>query len=168
MSAPEKRPAFEPAERLLRPPHYDPAMKRPLTTVAGALLVFLSGFVNVLTIIELLLSPDPFAGEPIDLDGVTREQAVGVGIAFAVGVLVVLILVDVVLGILILRGSNWPRVLVMIIAVFSICVAFGTWWAGEQEITLKTSFLSTALDTLVLLALSSRSAAAYARRNERR
>ena len=37
-----------------------------------------------------------------------------------------------------------------------------------EEITLEGTFVSLSLDILVLLALSSRSAAAYARRNERR
>ena len=42
------------------------------------------------------------------------------------------------------------------------------WWAQGQEITINGALLSLSLDILVLLALSSRSAAAYARRNERR
>ena len=50
----------------------------------------------------------------------------------------------------------------------SISAAFGSWWLYDLDITLDTSLLSTALDTLILLALSSRSAAAYARRNEQR
>jgi hypothetical protein len=56
----------------------------------------------------------------------------------------------------------------MIIAVGSISTSFFAWWVQGQEITLDSTFVSLSLDILVLLALSSRSAAAYARRNERR
>jgi len=83
-------------------------------------------------------------------------------------IVAVVLLVELVLAVLILRGSNWPRVVVMVFAVMSISSSFVAWWVDDLEITLTTSLLSTALDTLILLALSSRSAAAYARRNERR
>ena len=56
----------------------------------------------------------------------------------------------------------------MFLSVISITSAFLQWWTSDLQITLRTSLLSTALDTLILLALSSRSAAAYARRNEQR
>ena len=45
--------------------------------------------------------------------------------------------------------------------------AFVSWWVRDQEITLQTTLLSLAVDILVLLALSSRSTAAYARRREK-
>jgi len=56
----------------------------------------------------------------------------------------------------------------MVFAVVSISTAFTTWFLREQEITLRTSLLAVGLDVLILLALSSRSAAAYSRRRERR
>jgi hypothetical protein len=56
----------------------------------------------------------------------------------------------------------------MLIAVLSISSAFTAWWALDQEIKLEGTFVSLSLDILILLALSSRRAAAYARRNERR
>ena len=74
---------------------------------------------------------------------------------------------DAVFAVLILRGHNWPRILVMLISTISIASAFIAWWAVGDEITLDGTFPSLSLDILVLLALSSRSAAAYARRNER-
>ncbi len=79
----------------------------------------------------------------------------------------VFLAIDAVLAILIYRGRNWPRVIVMLISVISIISSFVAWWAVGEEITLAGTFLSLSLDILVLLALSSRSAAAYARRNER-
>ncbi|MBN9181107.1 MAG: hypothetical protein J0J00_11300, partial [Microbacterium sp.] len=76
----------------------------------------------------------------------------------------------VVLAVFIYRGRNWARVIVMSIAVISITGSFVAWWWQGEEITLggSASLLSLGLDILVLLALSSRSSAAYARRNQRR
>ncbi|WP_243075378.1 hypothetical protein [Microbacterium sp. SS28] len=164
-----KRPAYEPARELLRRPGYRPEMTRPPTTVAGAVLVFLRVVVGVLWLGELALNWNVVATETsIDLEGFTSDEAVGVGLWIVVGIASVILVLDIVLGVLILRGLNWPRVVVMLFAVISICSAFTAWWLDDLEITLTTSLLTTALDTLILLALSSRSAAAYARRNERR
>ena len=76
-------------------------------------------------------------------------------------------LVDLRLSVLVFLGRNWARVIVMCISVLSISTVFGAWWVQGQEITLEGSFMSLAIDILLLLALSSRSAAAYARRRER-
>ena len=169
MSAPEKRPAFEPAKELLRPPSYRPDMKRPPTTVAGAVLVFLRVLTGVLWLGELALNWQFVATDAaISLGGLSTSELVGVGLWIIVAIVAVVLLVELVLAVLILRGSNWPRVVVMVFAVISISSSFAAWWVDDLEITLTTSLLSTALDTLILLALSSRSAAAYARRNERR
>jgi hypothetical protein len=170
VSVPAKRPAYEPTRRvLLRPTGYHPDMKRPLTTVAGAVLVFLRVLVGILWLGELALKWDLVATQTaVNVEGLSFAEARGIGLAVVVGIVGLALLIDAVLGILILRGHNWPRVIVMIFAVLSISTAFGAWWLSELEITLATSLLSTALDTLILLALSSRSAAAYARRNEQR
>ncbi|WP_345800681.1 hypothetical protein AAIB33_14565 [Microbacterium sp. AZCO] len=166
---PAKRPAYEPAKKLLRPPGYRPDMKRPPTTVAGAVLVLLRVVVGLLLLAELALNWNVVAAEStIALEGVAASEAVGIGLWIVVAIIGIVILVEVVLAVLILLGHNWPRVVVMVFAVLSISAAFGAWWLENLEITLKTSLLTTALDTLILLALSSRSAAAYARRNEQR
>lgn len=169
MTTPAKRPSYEPARRLLRPPRYDPDMARPVTTVTGAVLVFLRAVAGLLFLAELGLHWNLVAtSSAIAIDGLTDAEAAGVGLAIILSLVVALIVVDVVLAVFILRGVNWARVIVMIVAVLSISTAFVSWWLEDLEITLKTSLLSTALDTLILLALSSRSAAAYARRNEQR
>ncbi|WP_442574013.1 hypothetical protein ACSBPH_09015 [Microbacterium sp. F51-2R] len=169
MTTPAKRPSYEPAGRLLRPPRYDPDMKRPVTTVTGAVLVFLRAVAGLLFLAELGLHWNLVAtSSAIAIDGLTDAEAAGVGLAIILSLVVALIVVDVVLAVFILRGYNWARVIVMVVAVLSISTAFVSWWLEDLEITLKTSLLSTALDTLILLALSSRSAAAYARRNEQR
>ncbi|WP_312677807.1 hypothetical protein [Microbacterium sp.] len=56
----------------------------------------------------------------------------------------------------------------MVFSTLSIVSSFVAWWAQGQEITLQSTFLSLSLDILILLALSSQSAAAYARRGEKR
>ena len=77
-------------------------------------------------------------------------------------------LLEGVLAVLIYRGYNWARVLVMLYAVVSISGAFATWWVGGQDIRIETTLVTLSLDILVLLALSSRQAAAYARRKHPR
>jgi hypothetical protein len=165
-----KRTAFEPLERLAKPTPYDPGMKRPSSTVAGAVIVFLGVLANALWIVEVALNWDDLAkgvGAVIGDDAITPD-VISAGMVSFVVVWSIILLVEIVLGILVLRGRNWPRVVVMTFSVISITSTFVGWWVEGQEITLRTSLLSLAFDILVLLALSSRSASAYARRNERR
>ncbi|WP_404429374.1 hypothetical protein LG299_08985 [Microbacterium lacus] len=164
---PNKRPAFEPAQRLLRPTGYDPEMKRPASTVTGFVLVLLR---VVAGIIVLSAAAAGWGDATIDIalddiDLVDPETTV-LWIVLITGAVVLLI--DAVLAIFIFRGHNWARVLIMFVAVISISTTFIAWAAHEQAVTLEGTFLSIGLDVLLLLALSSRSAAAYARRNERR
>jgi hypothetical protein len=72
------------------------------------------------------------------------------------------------LAFFVLGGHNWARVIIMAIAAISITASFLQWWDDGLEITIGTTLLTLGLDILILLALSSRSAAAYARRKERR
>ena len=123
---PAKRPAFEPAARLLTPTGYDPDMERPTSIVAGTALWFILALGGTVLAIDLLLT------------------------------------------IFVFLGRNWARVIVMVIAVMSISTSFVAWWAQGQEIEIEGTFLSLSLDILLLLALSSRSSAAYARRYEHR
>lgn len=168
MSEPQKRPAYEPADRLLTRPSYDPGMRRPVTTVAGAALVLLRVASGVIWTFEFA---QKWAGTGGDadaaIDGVALDPEI---VRFGLGAIIVIsgtaLIVEAVMAGLIHLGRNVARVIVMWFAVLSIAAAFVGWWAEGQEITLRTSLLSLALDILILLALSSRSAAAYARRNE--
>lgn len=168
MTEPQKRPAFEPPQRLLQPVHGDREMKRPASTVAGALLVLLSVLAGVGLLVELALNwnsgADSVASLGAGLGLEPEDMAAGLTTVLVAGGIVLLI--EAILGVLIFFGRNWPRVLVMVFAALAISSAFTAWWAQGQEITLKTSLVSVAFDILVLLALSSRSAAAYARRNQ--
>lgn len=72
-----------------------------------------------------------------------------------------------VLAWLVWRGVNWARIASMMLATVSILVPFIDWWRSGLDISLRTTLLSLSLDILILLALSSRAARAYARRGEK-
>lgn len=169
---PRKRAAFEPP---LDPTTADPAMRRPISTVTGSVLVLLRALAGALWAASVAFDLPTWlraiagaasgnADESLDL----TVGDLGVGTAVFLGVLGAVFLVQVVFGILILFGSNSARVLVMLLSVGSISASFVGWWAYGQEITVTTTLLTLSLDILVLLALSSRDAAAYARRNQGR
>ncbi len=169
MTLPDKRPAFEPAERLLRPTGYDPDMKRPITTAVGAGLVLLGVAAEAFVLAAIVLQWDSIvSAAEVMLDGVTPSDVSGYAMWAVILVMGAFMALEVVFAILVYRGLNWPRVVVMFFAVFTISVSFATWWAEGQEIRVTGTLVSVAADVLVLLALSSRSAAAYARRNQRR
>jgi len=158
-SAHAKRPAFEPATRLLVPTGYNPAMRRPAATIAGVTLLILRVAAGIGFLVQAALL------RPSSLDVSVDGDALGPLVVVLVGVS--LLLVDAVLASFIWLGWNWPRVLVMIGSVISLTTSFVAWWSSGREITVDAGLATIALDVLVLLALSSRSAAAYARRNER-
>ena len=168
MNGPDKRSAYEPASTLLNRPRYDPAMKRPVTTVAGAVLVLLRVAAGVLFTVELARRWVATGGNAdASIDGVKLPpETVQLGFWAIIGIAGLILLFEAAFAVFIYLGRNLPRVIVMVFAVGSITASFVGWWAEGQEITLRTSLLTLALDILVLLALSSRSAAAYARRNE--
>ena len=166
---PDKRPAYEPAARLLRPPAHDPNMRRPVTTVAGAVLVLLRAASGVLVLAGLAVGWDALLTQPgTVIEGfASTEEGRQAALLVVLAIGGALLLFDVVLAVFVLRGHNWARIVVMVVAVISISTSFFAWWAQGQEIRVDEAYVSLALDILVLLALSSRSAAAYARRNER-
>jgi hypothetical protein len=168
--APNKRPAFEPPGRLLKPTGYDPDMPRPATIVAGTALVLLRVVAGVVVLGSLAIGWEGIVADPdIVLDGFDPSpEGTHAALWFLLAAGGTVLLMDLLLAILVYRGHNWARVVVMVIAVGSISTSFFAWWVQGQEIALDSTFVSLSLDILVLLALSSRSAAAYARRNEHR
>jgi len=163
-----KRPAFESPARLAQRPAADPHMKRPASTIAGGLLVFLRVAAGVLWLLALTANwPELIHQLEVEIDEVLLapdELAPALMVIWVIAG--VLLAIDAVLGVLILLGFNTPRVVVMLFAVVSTIGSFTAWMATGQEIHIDTTLLTVALDILILLALSSRSAAAYARRNE--
>lgn len=170
MSAPNKRPAFEPASELLKPVRFDPDMKRPVSTVAGAVLVFLRVLAGILWMVSVAAGWSNFV-RYIDVsfdDIVSTPQLADASLLVIMIAIGLFLLVDAILALFVLRGHNWARVVIMTFSAISISALFLQWWAGGLDISITTTLLSIGLDILILLALSSRSAAAYARRNERR
>ncbi|MDR6905623.1 hypothetical protein J2X63_001309 [Agromyces sp. 3263] len=169
MTAVEKRPAFEPPAVLVAPVAGPPAMRRPISTTVGAALVLLRVLAGAVWLGALSLQWDQVFTEAVDEvgDPITGDAFAATSQAvytFTVILIGVVLLIDLVLGVLTWLGLNWPRIVVMVISTISISSSFVTWWVGDQEITLQTTFVTLALDILVMLALSSRSARAYARR----
>lgn len=168
---PQKRAAFEP---LAAPVAHDPAMRRPAATVAGGVLVLLRALAGIVWGLAVAFDLPPWlqvvagAADGSGAEPTLTLSDVGVGAGVFFGILGGIALIQVVFGILLLRGSNLARVIVMLVSTVSVVTAFVGWWALGQEITVGTTLVTLSLDILVLLALSSRDAAAYARRNERR
>lgn len=150
-------------------------MRRPAATVAGGVLVLLRALSGAVWGATVLFGLPPWlravSGFANGDNTIPLEDTIddfGFPVEVFIGLLAVVFLVQLVFGILLIRGSNAARVIVMIVSTFSITAAFVGWWEVGAEITVATTLVTLALDILVLLALSSRDAAAYARRNERR
>jgi hypothetical protein len=168
-TAPDKRPAFEPPAQLLKPTRYDPDMKRPVSTVAGVVLVLLRVIAGVGWIASIGLEWQRYVRE-LDVsyeDVVSTPQVTEMTLLVAVIALGVFVVIDATLAFFVLGGHNWARVAIMSVSAISITTSFLQWWDDGLEISIATTLLTVGLDILILLALSSRSAAAYARRNER-
>ncbi|MCC4247618.1 MULTISPECIES: hypothetical protein [Microbacterium] len=168
---PQKRVAFEP---LAAPVVHDPAMRRPAATVAGGLLVLLRAVAGIVWGLTVAFDLPPWlqvlsaaADGDADESSTLTMSDLGVDAGLFLGIVGAVALVQAVFGILLLRGSNLARVVVMLVSTVSIVAAFVGWWELGEEITVSTTLVTVSLDILVLLALSSRDAAAYARRNER-
>lgn len=168
---PKKRVAFEPAERLLQPAGYDPDMKRPPTIIAGTLLVLLGVLAGAAWVVASSGVWPEWVGEVAAIVGgdggdVPERVEQSTFIVFA-AFSAVFLAAEATMALLVFLGVNWARVLVMVFAALTISAAFVRWWAEGQQIEITTTFVSLGIDILILLALSSRSAAAYARRKER-
>ncbi|MBB2975768.1 hypothetical protein FHX49_001335 [Microbacterium endophyticum] len=167
---PRKRAAFESPADLARPLARDPEMRRPISTVAGSVLVLLRAATGILILAVLAFDwPEIIDGSDVTFEGVSLT---GAELSFAVGVVLfgggLIFVAEAMLGFMILRGWNGPRVIVLVFSVASISTSFAGWWFNGQEIAVTGTLPSVALDILILLALSSRSSAAFARRNEKR
>lgn len=163
-----KRPAFESPARLLTAVPHDPDMKRPATIVAGAGLVLLRVLAGALVLVGIALAWRELAADAslvID-DAILSPAQIHGSLPVLLGVGVAVLVIDLALGALVFYGHNLARVILMILAVLSISTSFVAWWAGGEKITVQTTLLALALDILVLLALSARSAAAFAHRKE--
>jgi len=166
--APHRKVAAFDAGMLLREPAHDPAMRRPITTTVGAALVLLSVLAGLVWLVEVvLLWRQPGSDVDVVIEGVSTSER-DLALIVLIAIVGAALLVELVLAVFIFLGFNWARVAVLTFSAISICSAFAAWWAQGKSLTIDSTLWSVALDILVLLALSSRRAATYARRNERR
>lgn len=156
---PRKRAAVEPASALFtREEQAGPRAARPFSISGGAALVVLRAGGAVLWSIGLLREWGSIRHE-LDLDA--EESAWALGIVLGIEALWTLLLL--VLAWSVWRGSNAARILVMLGTTASITASAISYFAAGEEITVRTTLLTLALDILILLALSSRGARAWTR-----
>lgn len=163
----DKRPAFEPPAVLARPVPPPASMPRPAATAFGAVLVVLRVLAGVVWLISLAVLWDDLVRDDLGIvleAGTDLADASRFGLAIVLGVGGLVLAVELVLAVLVWFGSNRARITVMLFATISITTAWIESVSGDAEITVRTTFMTLALDILVLLALSSRNARAYARR----
>lgn len=162
-----KRPAFEPPAVLATPVTPPPSMRRPAATALGAGLVVARVIAGIVWLIALALQWDTVVREQTDVvirPGTPEEAAADVVLVVILVAGGIVLAVQLVLAVFVWFGGNRSRITVMLFATFSIAAAWIDSITGSTEITLRTTFITLALDILVLLALSSRNARAYARR----
>lgn len=162
-----KRPAFEPPSELVAPVVPPPDMRRPAATTFGALLVVCRVVAGAVWLLVLALEWERLLRDDFDLEfdpGSEEAATTGALLAVIVGVGCAVLAIDLMLAVLVYRGNNAARLAVMIFATISIIVAAIDYFGEGTDITIRTTLVTLALDILVLLALSSRAARAYARR----
>jgi LssY C-terminus len=137
--------------------HTDSRDKRPAQIVFGAGVGFFRGLGYLLIAFVLLLLPIQHV-PGVDVEG-------GRPALILAGSLVALVaLLDIGLAMAVFVGRNWARILLMLSCVLTTTVAFVGNANGAEAVTLATSLPTVGLSIMVLLALSSHRARAYATR----
>lgn len=132
---------------------------RPVSTMLGALFVFGRGLAGLLWLgVFLLAWPELAVKADVEADIRTLVLWIflSVGLLFS--------LTSLLIAWSIWRGSNLARVLVMVGVTISTIAAAVGYFVNGDTITIKTTLLTVSLDILVLLALSSHDARAWARK----
>ena len=136
-----------------------PDARRPGTTALGAALVLGRAVAGLLWFLGFSLAWPELRSE-LDLEGISAEIFYWIVATFSA-------LSSLVLALFAWRiwwGGNFARVVAMSVLTLSIATAAIGYFALGEQITIRTTLLTLALDILVLLALSSRDARAWARR----
>lgn len=159
--ASRKRSASEPSTDLFVEESAAPLL-RPSTIVVGAILLAARSIGAVIWALSILAQHDNYKKE---FDLTSSESALMVG--FLMGVSIFWALFLLLFAWLVLHRSNFARMLVMCGTAISIISAAIGYFSGDEEITVRTTLLTLALDILILLALSSRDARTWSRRRKR-
>jgi hypothetical protein len=160
-SSVEKRAAFEPPARLAEREPRPERVRRPAATTFGTVLVVLRVIAGVVWLMSLALQWDEVVEHELDFAIEGHPEAA----ASDAGLNLVLVVGSIQLGlaVLIWFGSNGARITVMLFSTANITIAALDSITGDVEVTIQTTFLTVALDILILLALSSREARSFAR-----
>lgn len=160
----EKRTAFEPPARLAEHEPLQRRMRRPAATAFGSALVLLRVIAGVVWLAAVALDWSAVEREfDVRLGGASEAAASDAARTIVLLIGGIVLAIDLVLAVLIWFGSNWARITVMLFATINISIAAIDSFTGDTEVTIRTTFITVALDILILLALSSRNARAWAR-----
>jgi hypothetical protein len=160
----EKRTAFEPPARLAEHEPLERRMRRPAATAFGSVLVVLRVIAGAVWLAAVALNWSAVEREfDVRLGGASEAAASDAALTVVLFIGGTVLALDVVFAVLIWFGSNWARITVMLFATINISVAAIDSFTGDVEVTIRTTFVTVALDILLLLALSSRSSRAWAR-----
>ena len=140
-------------------------VRRPAATTFGTVLVVLRVIAGVVWLVSLALQWDEVLERELDLvlEGRPEAAAADLGLTVVLAVGSILLALQLVLAVLIWFGSNGARITVMLFSTATITAAALDSITGDVEVTIQTTFLTVALDILILLALSSREARSFAR-----
>lgn len=145
----------------------DSRNKRPIQTTFGAGVAIVQALGYLLIAASLFFLPELLTaveavGGDVDTDNMSGAEIRLLGVVLGFTILVVA-LVDIALGLAVLAGHNWARLLLMLSSVLATITTFVSNASGGELITV--SHLPTiATSILVLLALSSHRARDYAQR----
>jgi len=142
--------------------HTDSRDKRPMQIVFGAGVAFFRGLAFLPIALLLLLIPPQYL-QQLTLESVDVE---GGRPAFIIAgsVVALIALVDIGLALAVFFGRNWARILLMLSCVVTTIGAFIGNANGSEVVALATSLPTVGLSIMVLLALTSHRARAYAAR----
>jgi hypothetical protein len=161
-----KRPAFESPVVLAERDRPAASMSRPTATALGAALIVVRVVLGVIWLLALALDWNRVLENDLGLaptDDAWSDLS-GTALTFVLVIGGVVLVAELGFAWLVFRGSNWARIAVMVVAMGSITIAALDYFLGGEDITIRTTLLTLACDILVLLALSSRAARAWARR----
>jgi len=160
-----KRAAFESPLRLAE---REPVrrMPRPSATSFGVVVVVLRVLAGIVWLAALALQWDQVVREDLGIvvssDAGSAAASDG-ALVFVLAFFGVALAIQALLAWRIWAGGNFSRIAVMLFATISITGAAIESFTGSVEVTVRTTFVTIALDILLLLALSSRDARAFAR-----
>jgi hypothetical protein len=150
-----------------KPEPTDSRDKRPAQTTFGAGIALLRGFIYLGIVLTLLLFPGTVSRMIASQDADVPASEMRLAIIVLAVIVAVAATFDLGLGLAVLAGRNWARLLLMLFCVFTTTGAFIGNARGVDLIAL-TDLPAVAGSILVLLALSSHRARDYAARGRHR